>query len=69
MDKTTKKRWSYNTEVVKWNLIKEEMWLKVKSKLNIDWDWQLAKTQNLIIFKAPDINGLIQNGKGDGTCQ
>ncbi len=40
------------TQIVKgnWELIKDELWLKVKAKLNIDWAWQLAPTDNLTIF-------------------
>ena len=33
-----------------WDLIKDEMWLKVKSNLDINWNWALAQTSNLILL-------------------
>jgi len=30
-----------------WDLIRDEMWLKVKVNLNINWSWVIAETQNL----------------------
>ncbi len=30
-----------------WELISDSIWAKVKTNLNIDWDWQIALTTNL----------------------
>lgn len=38
-----------------WDLIRDEMWHKVKVNLSIDWGWRIAQTSNLVL-----VNNLLQ---------